>query len=109
MSDIVILLCALIVIDGHTLACNSERIRLWQVETPPALGRCVDEADAARVFLERVVAGATETPEMTRRGGDDDGHTLATVWIDGKSLGDLLITHGHGRDCGDRGCDWDCD
>ena len=39
----------------------------------------------------------------------DDGHTLATVWIDGKSLRDLLITYGHGQDCGEQDCDWDCE
>lgn len=109
MLDVVILFCALIVIDGHTLACDGDNIRLSQVETPPAYGRCVDDADAARAFLERVVGEATGAPEMMREIWSDDRPILATVWIDGKSLRDLLITHGHGRDCGEQGCDWDCD
>ena len=109
LDNIVTLFCALIVIDGHTLACNDEHIRLWQVETPPAYGRCIDEAEAAHAFLERIVAEANETPEMRLEDWSDDDQTLATVWIDGKSLRDLLITHGHGQDCGEHDCNWDCE
>lgn len=70
-------------VDGDTLRCGSERIRLLGIDTPELPGHCrarrrcvAGDAEAATRSLARAIDGALV---VTRTGEDRYGRTLATV------------------------------
>jgi endonuclease YncB( thermonuclease family) len=90
---------ALTVIDGDTLDCAGERIRLVGIDAPEMPGhcragrRCVDgDPHAAKSALQAFAAsGLSCAPD----GQDSYGRTLARCQADGRDASCALIASGH--------------
>lgn len=87
----VLLACTLQVIDGDTLRCGRERIRLIGIDAPELPGHCrrgrrcvAGDPYASRDWLQRVVARGEARIE--RVGVDRYGRTLALVSVAGADL-----------------------
>jgi micrococcal nuclease len=79
-------------IDGDSLVCGSERIRILGLDAPELRGRCPAEvrlARAARARMQELVArGIT----IERRGRDRHRRTLAVVRVrGGQDVADIMI------------------
>lgn len=95
----VALTCALIAIDGDTLRCGKERIRLLGIDAPELPGhcrrgrRCVEgDPVASRASLAAAVARGKA--QIARRGHDRYGRTLARVRVNGVDLSDYQVRVG---------------
>lgn len=84
------LACTPVVIDGDTLRCGDERIRLLGIDAPEKAGRCrpgrrcaPGDAAASTASLRRALAGRVT---INRVGRDRYGRTLATVSAGGRDL-----------------------
>ncbi len=89
-------LCA--VIDGDSLRCNGENIRLLGIDAPefrcPSNRQCVEgDPQAAKDYLTGLIAGRGLTIE--RVGQDRYGRTLGVVYADGYNLSCSMISAGH--------------
>lgn len=91
-------LLACVAIDGDTLRCGVERVRLLGLDAPELHacreGRVCVEGDpvAARNALVNLIApGVT----ITRVGQDRYGRTLALVYARGKNVGCALLASGN--------------
>lgn len=89
---------ACIAIDGDTLRCGAERVRLLGLDAPELhacrKGRVCVSGDpvAAKDALARLIApGVT----ITRVGQDRYGRTLALVYAGGRNVGCALIVGGN--------------
>lgn len=86
----VLLACALIVVDGDTLRCGSERIRLLGIDAPELPGHCRrgrvcapgDPWASSRSLAAAIRGRAT----IERVGLDRYGRTLAMVAVNGLDL-----------------------
>lgn len=80
------------VIDGDSLACGNERIRIVGLDTAELRGRCHAEvrlARAARARMQQLVARGIV---IERRGRDRYRRTLAVVRVrGGQDVADILI------------------
>lgn len=93
------LTCILVAIDGDTLRCGEERIRLLGIDAPELPGHCQEEREcvpgdpfASKKALESAVRG----PAMIERQGQDTyGRTLARVRVGGGDLSCKQIKNGH--------------
>lgn len=90
MPGFVVLLCALIVIDGDTLRCGGERIRLVGIDAPEMPGHCrpgrfcaPGDPFASKASLIGAVRGRAT---IQRTGVDRYGRTLAWVRVNGRDL-----------------------
>lgn len=87
-----------IAIDGDTIACSGERIRILGVNTPEIHGRCPAQAEAARRFTAEVLRASVIIIEP--HGRDRYGRTLAVVYVNSLSpeniLAEWIISSGHG-------------
>lgn len=91
-------LLACVAIDGDTLRCGDERVRLLGLDAPE-LHTCrkgrvcvVGDAVAARDALARlIVPGVT----ITRVGQDRYGRTLALIYARNRNVGCALIAQGN--------------
>jgi len=88
----VLLACTLQVIDGDTLRCGRERIRLIGIDAPELPGHCrrgrrcvAGDPFASRERLRRAVARAPA--KIERLGSDRYGRTLALVSVANTDLG----------------------
>lgn len=95
-----LLACTLIAIDGDTLRCGRERIRLLGIDAPEMPGHCrrgrqCVEGDpfAARAALAAAIARGPAT--IKRRGRDRYGRTLARVRVGGVDLSKHMVRTGH--------------
>lgn len=95
-----LLACSLTAIDGDTLRCGRERIRLLGIDAPEMPGHCrrgrqCVEGDpiAAKVALAAAIARGPATIE--RRGRDRYGRTLARVSVSGVDLSEHMVRTGH--------------
>lgn len=85
-----LLACRLLAVDGDTLRCGAERIRLLAIDAPELPGHCrrgrrcvTGDARAATIAL----AAASRGPaRITRVGYDRYGRTLARVEVAGRDL-----------------------
>lgn len=91
MIAFVALTCALVAIDGDTLRCGKERIRLLGIDAPEMPGHCrrgrqCVEGDpfASKASLAKLTARGQAT--IARRGRDRYGRTLARVRVGGVDL-----------------------
>jgi endonuclease YncB( thermonuclease family) len=88
-------------VDGDTIDCAGQRVRLVNVDTPELRGACAAEsalARRARAFVaERLAAGPVEIVPDPRRPRDRYGRTLARVAVGGADLGEALIAAGLAR------------
>jgi micrococcal nuclease len=86
--------------DGDTLRSPAgERIRVKGIDTPEIKGACAYErrlALDARDYVTATVRYA-RTVELRRVGIDKYGRTLAYVLVDGKDLGNELVSRGLAR------------
>lgn len=88
-----------IVIDGDTLRCGSERIRLSGIDAPETSAcrpgrRCVEgDGIAARVALQKLIEGSDL--RIVRLGRDRYGRTIAAVYTDGRNVACTLILRRH--------------
>lgn len=90
-------------VDGDTIKCGRERIRISNIDTPElgSHARCAAEAELAerakRFTAERLAARPIELSRDVKRPLDRYGRTLATVRSDGVDLGESLIAAGLAR------------
>jgi micrococcal nuclease len=89
-------------IDGDTIRCGSERIRLTAIDAPEMPGHCRKGRDcapgdpyASKYAVESILSGATASIE--RLGVDRYGRTVGDVLIAGKSVSCLQMASGHAR------------
>ncbi len=86
------------VIDGDTLNCNGERIRLLAIDAPefscPRNRNCVSgDPQAAKDYLAAIINGRSLTIERTGR--DRYDRTLAVVYADRVNVSCAMIAAGH--------------
>jgi len=91
-------------IDGDTVACAGETVRISNIDTPelPPHARCEFEADLPRrakaATAAHLAAGPVEIQRDQARPRDRYGRTLARVRLaSGQDLGDALIAAGLAR------------
>ena len=86
------------VIDGDTLNCNGERIRLLGIDAPefhcPKNRVCVEgDPQAATDYLARIIQGHRLT--IDRTGKDRYDRTLGVVYSDGLNVSCAMVQAGH--------------
>jgi micrococcal nuclease len=107
---IVALVLACAAIDGDTIRCGSERIRLVAIDAPEMAGHCRKGRDcapgdpvAARDNLEGLLYRAWQPHfgpvrlTIERLGTDHYGRTVADVYVKGLSLSCLQLASGNAR------------
>ncbi len=94
----VALTCLLIAIDGDTLRCGKERIRLLGIDAPEMPGHCrrgrscvQGDPYASKAALASMLKGQVT---IERRGQDRYGRTLASVRVNGVDLSDAQVRGG---------------
>jgi len=89
------------VVDGDTIWLKGEKIRMMGYDTPePMTGICGGEKEkrlAARASKRLVQLLNENNSTILRTGKDKYGRTLATIRINGKNVGDILIAEGLAR------------
>jgi endonuclease YncB( thermonuclease family) len=81
------------VVDGNTFWYGGEFMRLKAINPPATKVACVTStADAARDRLMKLLN--TGEIFVFRYGTDTEGHTLSTVLVEGKEVGETLIAEG---------------
>lgn len=98
LAAAVLLACQLVAVDGDTLRCGRERIRLIGIDAPELPGhcrrgrRCVPgDPVASRLHLSRNLKGRAT---IERGGFDRYGRTLAMVRVAGRDLSCAQIRAG---------------
>jgi len=90
-------------VDGDTIVCARETIRISNIDTPElgSHARCAAEAElAARAkdfTATRLASGQVALERDRHRPRDRYGRTLATVSVDGADLGEALVAAGLAR------------
>lgn len=81
------------VVDGDTVWVGGEKIRLEGFNTPELRGACERESRLARAATSRLASLLNGGEFALVRSGQKDRYnrTLATIKIDGKDVGDILI------------------
>lgn len=104
-----LLACALVAIDGDTLRCGDERIRLLAIDAPELPGHCRRGRHCAPgdpVASKRSLAGALSgRASIERHGHDRYGRTLAWVRVNGVNLSCYQLARGQAI----YRSDWDID
>lgn len=98
MIEWVALACTLVAVDGDTLRCGRERIRLLKIDAPEMPGHCqrarqcvAGDPFASKQALEAMLVGQAT---IERRGRDRYGRTLARVRVNGVDLSDYQVRTG---------------
>ncbi len=90
-----------VALDGDTIRCNGETIRLQNVDTAELHGRCEYEIRLAQLAKEftshRLTEGAIQIIVDRSHPRDRYGRTIAWVKISGIDLGEELIAAGLAR------------
>lgn len=86
------------VVDGDTFWLQGEKIRLMDIDTPEVGGAC----EAERVMSARSAGRLAEllsggVIEIERHGQDHFKRTLGVVSVDGRKVGDIMISEGLAR------------
>jgi len=80
------------VIDGDSLACGGERIRIMGLDAPELRGRCHAEVRLARAAQTRMQQLVARGIAIERRGRDRYRRTLAVVRDrGGQNVADIMI------------------
>lgn len=94
----VALACLLVAVDGDTLRCGGERIRLLGIDAPEMPGHCrrgrqcvEGDPHASKAALSAMLKGKAT---IERRGHDHYGRTLARVRVSGVDLSDAQLRSG---------------
>jgi len=97
----VLLTCALVAIDGDTLRCGRERVRLLGIDAPELPGHCRRGRDCAlgNPFASKrhLAAGLRGRATIVRVGRDRYGRTLAAVRVGGQDLSCRQLVAGLAR------------
>ncbi|WP_298814613.1 thermonuclease family protein [uncultured Sphingomonas sp.] len=93
------LACTLIAVDGDTLRCGQERIRLIGIDAPELPGHCHEGRSCAPgdpVASQAALTAASHgMAEIDRQGRDQYERTLARVRVNGVDLSCAQIAGGH--------------
>lgn len=93
------LACTLIAVDGDTLRCGEERIRLIGIDAPELPGHCEKERSCAPgdpiASKEALAAASRGTADIDRQGYDHYDRTLARVRVNGVDLSCAQLAGGH--------------
>jgi micrococcal nuclease len=95
------------VIDGDTIRCDHERIRLSGIDAPETSAcrpgrKCVDgDGQAATSALRSIIAG--KPVKVVRLGRDRYGRSVAVIYVDKRNVACELLARGHAIYRGD----WD--
>jgi endonuclease YncB( thermonuclease family) len=111
--EAVLLSCALQVIDGDTLKCDDERIRIENIDAPETTYRAHCEYEitlgkAAAWEAMELISKAKEARIVRNARKDYYGRTLAFIELDGRDLGESLIKAGYAQPWAGRKAEW-CD
>lgn len=86
------------IVDGDTFYFSGEKIRIADIDTPEIFSpRCRAEKALGERATHRLHQLLNAGPIELRGGGrnrDAYGRLLRTVWRDGRSLGDILVSEG---------------
>jgi len=90
-----------VAIDGDTIKCGPETIRLQNIDAAEIHGRCPFETDLAQraksFTARRLTEGEIEIVVDRLHPRDRHGRTIAWVKVDGRDLGEDLIAAGLAR------------
>ena len=91
-------------IDGDTLACGRERVRIMGLDTPEMRGQCPAEIRAARAAKNRL-AGLIAAGVILEPNGRDRYRRLLAIVRDrrGRDVAQILIRERHARPYDGRG------
>lgn len=88
--------------DGDSLRLGmrrqSETVRIFNIDAPEIEGRCTYESGLAlqsKRRLAELLQG--RRVEVLRQGTDRYGRTLAAIRVDGRDVGDILVSEGLAR------------
>ena len=83
--------------DGDTIWHHGEKIRIADVDTPELNGKCAAEKRLAVRARDRLVVILQQPYRIQREGKDRYGRTLAVITVNGRSVGDMLVSEGLAR------------
>lgn len=93
------LACTLVAVDGDTLRCGEERIRLIGIDAPELPGHCQEKRSCApgdpMASKAALAAASSGTVAIDRQGRDRYDRTLARVWVNGVDLSCAQIVGGY--------------
>lgn len=77
---------------------QSEAVRIFNVDAPEIEGRCAHESCLALQSKQRLAELLQgRRVEILRQGTDRYGRTLAAVRVEGRDVGDILVSEGLAR------------
>jgi endonuclease YncB( thermonuclease family) len=89
------------VVDGDTIWLKGQKIRIADIDAPETHEpRCASErarGDRATLRLQQLVNGGTVSLRSISRDEDRYGRKLRIVMVDGRSVGDTLVSEGLAR------------
>ena len=85
------------VVDGDTIWWAGEKIRLADIDTPEMRGKCRSESERAVQARNRLAVILGPGFRIHRSGTDRYGRTLAVLTVNGRSVGDQLVSEGLAR------------
>ncbi|MBX9451588.1 MAG: thermonuclease family protein [Mesorhizobium sp.] len=77
---------------------QSEAVRIFNIDAPEIEGQCAYETDLAqqsKIRLAELLKG--RRIEVLRQGTDRYGRTLAAIRVEGRDVGDILVSEGLAR------------
>ena len=77
---------------------QSEAVRIFNIDAPEIEGQCAYETDLAlqsKIRLAELLKG--QRIEILHRGTDRYGRTLAAIRVEGRDVGDILVSEGLAR------------
>lgn len=77
---------------------QSEAVRIFNIDAPEIEGQCAYETDLAlqsKIRLAGLLNG--QRVEILRQGTDRYGRTLAAIRVEGRDVGDILVSEGLAR------------
>lgn len=83
--------------DGDSLVVNRERIRIANIDAPELNGKCDAERQLAIRARDQLLAILQRGYRIQRTGTDRYGRTLATLTVDGRDVGTVLVSMGLAR------------
>ena len=84
-------------VDGDTLWWKGEKIRIADIDTPEIDGKCAYEKQTAIRARNRLATLLGGKFRIHREGQDRYGRTLAIITVNGRSVGDMLVSEGLAR------------
>lgn len=101
LEQLVAATLACVAIDGDTIKCGNEMVRLQNIDAAEIHGRCTFETDLAQrakaFTARRLTEGEIEIVVDRSHPRDRHGRTIAWVKIGGQDLGEELMAAGLAR------------